>query len=182
MTLPSSRHFSDAAPVASETRVLDAIRLGELRAQISRQLAGEGEEAIEDVLQEVALALHQAGDTTLENSSAWLRQVAAHKVQDYWRRVERRRKLRSRLTELSDAEAPLEPSPFEWVISLESTRDLRAALGRLPAEERTLLEDKYLREQSYEQLAASRQVSVKAIEYRLLRARQAIRQLLESTP
>jgi hypothetical protein len=32
----------------------------ELRVLVARQLSGEGEEAIEDVLQEVALAFHAA--------------------------------------------------------------------------------------------------------------------------
>jgi RNA polymerase sigma-70 factor (ECF subfamily) len=154
----------------------------ELRVLVARQLSGEGEEAIEDVLQEVALAFHAADaiEPDAGKQDAWLRQVAAHKVQDYWRRVERRRRLRTRLTELSDAGTPLEPSPYEWVISLESTRELRAALEQLSEDDRTLIEDKYLRDQSYQQLAASRKMSVKTIEYRLLRARQAIRQNLEN--
>lgn len=67
------------------------------------------------------------------------------------------------------------------MISFESTRDLHTALERLPEDERTLLKDKYLLEQSYEQLATSRNISVKTVEYRLLKARQAIRQLLENT-
>ncbi|MEK0449503.1 MAG: polymerase sigma factor SigW [Verrucomicrobiota bacterium] len=184
MSLPNQQmHPQPAAvPVADEGRVLGAGQRAELRALVARQLSGEGEEAIEDVLQEVALAFHTADaiEADAGKQDAWLRQVAAHKVQDYWRRVERRRKLRARLAELSDAATPLEPSPYEWVISLESTRDLRAALDRLSEEDRALLEDKYLRDHSYEQLAAGRKISVKTIEYRLLRARQAIRQLLEN--
>ena len=171
-----------AIPMAGEARVLGAEQRVELRVQVARQLSGEGEEAVEDVLQEVALAFHSADDIAADagKQGAWLRQVAAHKVQDYWRRVERRRRLRARLTELSDAATPLEPSPYEWVISFESTRDLHTALERLPEDERTLLKDKYLLEQSYEQLATSRNISVKTVEYRLLKARQAIRQLLEN--
>ncbi len=173
-----------AAPVAVADHVLGAARAGELRVQVARQLSGEGEEAIDDVLQEVALAFHTAGEIGTEagKQDAWLRQAAAHKVQDYWRRVERRRRLRARLTELSTTNTPVEPSPHEWVISLERVNDLHAALGRLPEEDRRLLEEKYLHGQSYEEVAATRRMTVKTVEYRLLRARQAIRQLLEHKP
>jgi RNA polymerase sigma-70 factor (ECF subfamily) len=186
MSLLNSSRIAQPVP-ASTGRVAvlpDAVEKVELRLAVARQLAGEGEEAIDDVLQETLLALHTAGDRAPEpeKRGAWLRQVAAHKVQDYWRRVERRRRLKERLMEVSGAEMAPEPSPFEWVIALESTRELHAALRRLPDDDRSLLEEKYLHGHSYERLAAERGQTVKTIEYRLLKARQAIRQFITREP
>jgi len=147
-----------------------------------RRLSGEGDEAVDDILQEVAVTAHRSGHllSGIQQSGAWLRRVALRKVQDYWRRIGRRRRLHADLSAAPESLMESLPSPSEWVMACESRSHLDAALKRLPRTDRELLEQKYLHGRSYDEIAATLGITVKALEYRLSCARQAMRQILTS--
>ena len=148
---------------------------------VAAKLNGEGEAAIDDVMQELAIATQANGLGSVERSKvgAWLRQVATRKVQDYWRREGRRRSLHGRLVENHDPASEGAGSPYEWVVSLERSQAIAEALRGLDEEDRLILEQKYLHGRSYEEIAQASKLSIKAVEYRLARARQAMRRRLQ---
>lgn len=157
-----------------------------LRQMIAAKLGDETSVAIEDVMQEVHLAAHATPIENLEKSKigAWLRQVAMHKIQDHWRAVERRRRLKQGISAESNATSPHSPAspatPAEWVLKIEQQEQIQQCLRQLPTEDRQLLEQKYLHEQPYDDIARNAGLSLKAVEYRLTRARNAMRKLLTS--
>jgi RNA polymerase sigma factor (sigma-70 family) len=68
------------------------------------------------------------------------------------------------------------------VAQTERIAALRAALFRLSEDRREVLLDKYVRGLSYEEIAARRGKTTKAIESLLSRARQEVRDLLKACP
>ena len=153
-----------------------------LRTFIASKLNGQGESFIDDVLQEVALAANAVQINSLDPSriGAWLRQVAAHKVQDHWRKVGRQQRLHVKLERNNNGATSSGVSPYEWVVNLEQRDLVITALKSLPKEDRDILEQKYLHDRTYGQIATDLGISLKTLEYRLTRARQALRKILES--
>ena len=183
---PDSNPTLPTAPIGAQSEVdlmeaLDEHRPS-LRKLVASKLNGQGEAAIDDVLQEVAIATQGLGSRTVEASrvGAWLRQVATHKVQDYWRGMGRRRRLHSELAEGMELGSEPMDSPYEWVVRLERGRSVVEALRGLSKEDRIILEQKYLHGRSYVDIAGTLGITLKALEYRLTRARQAMRQSLDS--
>lgn len=176
---PPTRSAADNDPPEEWLEILEEHR-GSLRRLVAAKMNGEGEAAIDDVMQELAIATQANGLGSVERSKVggWLRQVATRKVQDYWRREGRRRSLHGRLIENSDPAPESAVSPYEWVVSLERSQAIAEALGGLDGEDRAILEQKYLHGRSYEEIAHASKLSIKAVEYRLARARQAMRRRL----
>lgn len=184
MDTPPQAHTSNADPPSGQEvdwmRALDKHR-SSLRALIASKLNGEDKAAIEDVMQEVAIAAQAVGERSVEPSrvGAWLRQVAIYKVQDHWRGKGRRQRLLSEFADGGDPGAEPIRSPYEWVVRLEQGQSVAEALRGLPEEDRALLEQKYLHGRNYDEIARAHGISVKALEYRLSRARAAMRRQLE---
>lgn len=147
---------------------------------VQAKLNGQGSSAVDDIVQEVALVAKDADHEKIEGSGfgAWLRQVAIHKVQDYWRRESRQRKIRHRLNSTPDGEFTPIPSPYEWVMRLESAELVTDALDSLTEEDREVLAAKYLHGQSYAEISDELGITSKTLEYRLSRARNAMRSIL----
>lgn len=152
-----------------------------LRRLVSAKLQGQGESAIDDVLQEVAIAAHKVEPSSIDATRvhSWLCQVASNKVNDHWRSVSRQQKLRDRFTEKNDYPAETAASPSEWVMKLEQRSSITTALKSMQAEDRIILEKKYLHGHSYDEIAKSLNLTIKALEYRLTKARQKMRELLQ---
>lgn len=152
-----------------------------LRQLVSKRLTGRGESAVDDVLQEVAIAAHAApkGSVAPEKVEAWLKQVAVNKVKDLWRKVERKDRLQADLhqEEITTKQQP--DSPFEWVMTVEQTALIHEALDQLSDDERRAMEKKYLGGQSCSQIAREEGLKEKAVEYRLGKARKTMRTILE---
>jgi RNA polymerase sigma-70 factor (ECF subfamily) len=115
------------------------------------------------------------------NIFPWLTGLARNEIQ----RVLQREKAASSLQylwanldeELLNHYARLEAEPLSSaVLEREETRDLvNATMGQLPDHYREALEDKYVHGKSQREMAESRQVSEKALESQLTRARNAFR-------
>lgn len=99
-----------------------------LRGYLRQRLQGLPDE-VEDLLQEVLLALHLHRGThdPAVPVSAWVLAIARHKLVDLWRRRGRRDDLHEALDEVDESQLVAEPE------SGESRRDLGRLLTELPA-------------------------------------------------
>jgi RNA polymerase sigma-70 factor (ECF subfamily) len=138
--------------------------------------------AVDDVLQEVALAAVEKGHRLRDPTSAapWLYRLAVVAALQHRRRQGRRRKLvdrfaeRHRPTEHDIREA----DPLDWLLADERKTLVRRALARLPKRDAEILLLKYTEDWSYRQLAEHLGQTTSAVEARLHRARQKMRQAL----
>jgi RNA polymerase sigma-70 factor (ECF subfamily) len=138
--------------------------------------------AADDVMQEVATAAvekgHQLRDP--ERVAPWLYRLAIVAALQYRRRQGRGRKLidrfaqRRRPTEADTRET----DPLDWLLADERKGLVRQALGQLRRRDAEILLLKYAEDWSYHQLAEHLGLSTSAVEARLHRARQKMRQAL----
>jgi len=124
-----------------------------------------------------APALPQAG-TEIVNPGGWLRTVAARKVQDHYRAVARVRHLiddaRNGTVETGRADAG-ESDPAKQTEQQERRAEIRNIMDELPEQQRMALEWKYLDKLSVREIAARWQITEKAVESILFRARGEFR-------
>ncbi len=135
-------------------------------------------EAAEDVLQEVALAaVSQANKPSDPTKIApWLYRVALRKIVNHHRTTGRRKKLIDGAIGVGmGSEISSEETPGEWLMKQESNRQVAEAMRFLHEHDREILLLKYTEGWGYQELADRLGVSVKTIEYRLLKARRALR-------
>lgn len=136
-------------------------------------------EAIEDVMQELGLAVSRRWPT-LRNPEAvgpWLYRLAVRQALLYRRNCGRRRRLQVRYQQF--AEVPGSENngedPLNWLIASERRQLVRHALARLSPRDAEILLLKYSEQWTYQQIAARIGVSHSAVEARLHRARQRLR-------
>ncbi len=165
-------HTQPADLVALDWPTQVSEHAGALRQWVRRELGGE--EGLDDVLQEVALAALRSENRpeAPEKVLPWLKGVARHKVQDHWRRVGRQQRL---LSEVANAHQSHVSSPYDWVLGVDRLESVREALATLPLEERELLVSKYGEGRSCEQIASRKGITLKSLEYRLTKARENMR-------
>ena len=138
-------------------------------------------QAAEDVLQEIALAaLRQTSKPTDPTKVApWLYRIALRKVINHYRSTGRRRKLidgaiaAGRATELAR-----EPAPGEWLMQMESRHNVSKVMNQLEPQDRQILMLKYTEGWGYQELSEHLGITIKTVEYRLLKARRALRAYL----
>jgi RNA polymerase sigma factor (sigma-70 family) len=146
-------------------------------------LARVGESsAVDDVLQEVSITAiekgHQLRDPT--RVAGWLYRLVVVAALQYRRRQGRRRKLLDRYVDRQPSAdgAVHESDPLTWLLADEQRVMVRAALKKLPPRDAEIMLLKYSEDWSYQQLAEHLGLSVSAVEARLHRARQKMRQAL----
>jgi RNA polymerase sigma-70 factor (ECF subfamily) len=140
-------------------------------------------QAAEDVLQEVALAAitqrSRPDDPT--KIAPWLYRIALRKVINHHRSTGRRKKL---LAGAADAgkgsEFSESPCPGEWLLKMESDSEVATAIQKLSSQDRQILLLKYTEGWGYQELAEHLGISIKTVEYRLLKARKALRAKLST--
>jgi RNA polymerase sigma factor (sigma-70 family) len=135
-------------------------------------------QAAEDVLQEVALAaIAQTSRPTDPNKVApWLYRIALRKVINHHRSTGRRRRLlNGAINAGKAAEHSMEPSPGEWLLQTERRKKVGEALETLEPQDRQILLLKYTEGWGYQELAEHLGITIKTVEYRLLKARKALR-------
>lgn len=137
-------------------------------------------DAVEDVMQNIALAIVKHGSALNEVNrvSAWLYQIAVRQVLMYRRSSGRRRRMYERVAGDSASRTTSVASPLEGLLASESQESIQRALNALPEVERQILMLKYAEGWSYKQLASHLGVQEDTVEYRLLRARKNLRRLL----
>lgn len=138
----------------------------------------------EDILSDTMLALIQAFDATendvaIVNLSGWLRTVATHKVQDYYRAAARVRHLIDTAQRQAVQSDPAD-NPAHQEEAEERRMEVRRAMDRLPEQYRLGLEWKYVEKLSVREMAARWGMSEKAAESVLFRARRALRDRLNN--
>jgi RNA polymerase sigma-70 factor (ECF subfamily) len=139
---------------------------------------GEGQ-AVDEVMQEVSLAAlrQRAPLQDASKVAPWLYRLAVVQSLLYRRKRGRMRKLTDRYGERvrPAAEDSREPDPLAWLLADERRRMVRTALAGLPPRDAEILLLKYTEGWSYYQIADSLGVSHSAVEARLHRARQRLR-------
>ena len=139
--------------------------------------------AVDDVLQEVALAVLKQSQRPADETkiAPWLYRIALRKVINHRRTLGRQRRLLANYTNQGVDESTKEAeAPGAWLFRKEQSQTVSRALNHLNASDRELLLLKYTEGWGYRELAERLGVTVKTIEYRLLRARDALRQQLEN--
>jgi len=102
----------------------------------------------------------------------WLRQIAKHRCQNW---QERKRQF----VPLSEDMVAETPSVDETFILRETIAKVMQAIDELPEAEKRILKERYLDDSSYAELQAKHGLSYKALNMRLLRARQKVRARVE---
>lgn len=137
--------------------------------------------AVDDVLQQVGLAVARASQRPAQPDAVapWLYRTAVRQCLLHRRTAGRRRRLLSRWADETQANSvDADGSPLDWLLHEERRTLAGAALAELPELDRQLLLLKHTEHWTYRQLAEHLGVSVNAIEYRLLQARERLRQRL----
>ncbi len=135
-------------------------------------------QAVDEVMQEVALAAVQQKSPLTDASKVapWLYQLAVRQSLMYRRKQGRRRKLVDRYAARQPADGNSRtPDPLGWLLGEERRRQVREALRRLARRDAEMLLLKYTEDWSYKDLADHLGISLSAVESRLHRARQRLR-------
>jgi RNA polymerase sigma factor (sigma-70 family) len=135
-------------------------------------------EAAEDVLQEVAVAAvrQRSRPTDPAKVAPWLYRVALRQVVNHHRATGRRRRLHDGVAQSGQIRnTARDPEPGEWLMQQEATMSLSEGLSRVEPLDRQLLLLKYTEGWGYQQLSEYLGISMKTVEYRLLKARRALR-------
>ena len=135
-------------------------------------------QAAEDVLQEVALAAicQPTKPTDPTKVAPWLYRIALRKVINHHRSTGRRRKLidgaiaAGRATEKASG-----PTPGEWLMQAETNQTVSEVMNRLDPQDRQILMLKYTEGWGYQELSEHLGITIKTVEYRLLKARRTLR-------
>ena len=150
-----------------------------LRTVICARL-GEAQ-AVDEVMQEVALAAVRQQSPLADASKVapWLYQLAVRQSLLYRRKQGRRRKLVDRYAHRHPTgHGARQPEPLGWLLDEERRRQVRQALRRLARRDAEMLLLKYTEDFSYKDLAERLGISLSAVESRLHRARQRLREEL----
>ncbi|HAN98942.1 MAG TPA: hypothetical protein DCQ98_16575 [Planctomycetaceae bacterium] len=134
-----------------------------------------------DILQEIALALVRRTDSpaAIERIEPWLYRLVLRQVQQYRRSRGRSRRREDRWAREHEGEA--EPAASEWVLREEARAQVRGALAELRDGDRDIVVLKLVERWSYDRIASHLGLSRHAVEYRLQRAREALRSRLGET-
>lgn len=181
---PSTTKSPSAPSLTDSKRAIDWIEMlsrhqDALRRTIVAQMGSGQADCLDDIMQEVALAAVNSNcpPESDEKILPWLNQIARHKIQDHWRKLQRQQRLHNRLVDTAQ-EPRVALTPYEWVLKCETRDFVTSALAQLPEGDRQLLLQKYRQEKNCQQIAHEKGLSLKTIEYRLSRARQMLRKIL----
>ncbi|MEQ1828844.1 MAG: RNA polymerase sigma factor [Pirellula sp.] len=135
-------------------------------------------QAAEDVFQEVALAAiaQPSRPTDPSKVAPWLYRIALRKVINHHRATGRRRRLLDgAIASGRIREHSAEPAPGEWLMKAESLSNVASVLKTLSPQDRQILLLKYTEGWGYQDLSEHLGISIKTVEYRLLKARKSLR-------
>jgi RNA polymerase sigma-70 factor (ECF subfamily) len=139
-------------------------------------------QAVDEVMQEVAMAAvaQKAPLADPTKVAPWLYRLAITQSLMYRRTCGRARKLTDRYAErVRPAEGDSRtPDGLEWLLADERRRTLRQALEALPRRDAEILMLKYTEDWSYHEIANRLGIGHSAVEARLHRARNRLRESL----
>jgi RNA polymerase sigma-70 factor (ECF subfamily) len=140
--------------------------------------------ATDDLLQELAISVMRQTNrpSEPEKVAPWLYRIALRKIINHRRFQGRQRGLLDRYaTRVQGSQREQNTIAEHWLLRKEDQSHLRQSLERIPRSDREILLLKYSENWSYRELADRLGVTVKTIEYRLLRARDALREQLNQS-
>ena len=139
---------------------------------------------VDDVFQEVALALSKqlAEQRIIVRIEPFLYELAVRQSLLYRRRVGRQRRMQRNWKQQCEVSPDYSIDPGEWLLAIELQQTVRDALQALSSKDREILLLKYSEDWSYRQLAEHLGIGHSAVEARLHRARQKLREQLAQTP
>lgn len=144
-------------------------------------LARTGEpQAVDEVWQEVSLAAVEQRAPLADSSkaAAWLYRLAVIRSIRHRRERARQRQRLAHLASSSNGKAPVLDDPFEWLLREERREIVRKALGQLSGKDAEVLILKYHQHWSYSRIAVVLGISESAVDARMFRARERLRQKL----
>jgi RNA polymerase sigma-70 factor (ECF subfamily) len=149
--------------------------------QLATNLLGDREEAL-DLSQEVFLRVFRTIHRFRGHSSlrTWIYRIAVNQARNrhrFWRRRHRADQvsLDQHVAAHGDVFSGLGPTPERVLAQKELAERLRAALDKLPFDQRTAIVLREVDGLSYEEIAYSLELAVGTVKSRLTRARQALR-------
>lgn len=174
--LPDRRNPPRSTPVDWEAALAQHERW--LRAVIFARVREP--HAVDEVMQEVALsAVRQKAPLHDPTKVApWLYRLAVLNALMYRRKLGRRRRWLKRYGEEKRNLAPAQPNPLDWLLAAERDEIVHTALRALPAKDAEILLLKYGQDWSYQEIADHLGISFSAVQTRLHRARQRLREEL----
>ncbi|MFG0331826.1 MAG: RNA polymerase sigma factor, partial [Maioricimonas sp. JB049] len=138
---------------------------------------GRDQHLAEDIVSESVLALIRTAtdpEAEIRNLGGWLRSVATHKVNDHFRAAARVQHLIDKAGQTAATHIDDDPSADQE--REERRADIRDVMDGLPDTQRMALEWKYIEKLSVGDIAARLNVTVKAAESMLFRARREFRE------
>ena len=128
--------------------------------------------AVEDVLQEISLAVLSAHRMPMidEEQIRWLCGVASRQCALYWRKAPNEQTL----ADVGDL-CQEQDAPVQWLLARESEEQVQQAIRELDTDQQTLLVMKYVEGLSYEKIAGALGITLHTAEYRIRVAKQALR-------
>lgn len=145
--------------------------------QVIRLRVGEPQ-AVDEIWQEIAChAIGRSGLQFPTNVAAWLYRTAVRQALLFRRKAGRQRKLLERYGHRANSSTS-DSCPLSWLMATERHAMVRAALDRLPVRDAQVLVLKYSEDRTYQEIATHLGASASAIEARLHRARQRLRNSL----
>ncbi|MGI9456221.1 MAG: RNA polymerase sigma factor [Aeoliella sp.] len=168
---------SDSQETMQLQQILDEHQGWLRRLVVSR--VGDASTA-DDILQEVGAAAVVAVNLPSEPDQLrpWLCRVALRQCALAVRGLIRQRRLEQRLQENGQDNQAEPVDPIYWLIAEEDRAYVKAAMARLDDESRQVLTWKYVDRLTYQTIAQQLELSRHAAEYRVVRARQALRAVL----
>jgi RNA polymerase sigma-70 factor (ECF subfamily) len=137
--------------------------------------------AVDEILQEVALAAAKQPNAKVTAEPGWLYRVAIRQALLFRRRQGREtKKIAAYATRRSDQDTSV-GDPLSWLLAAEEAELVRSALLRLRPGDRELLLLRYGEDWTAREIAERLRVRINTVETRLHRARTRLRQALEST-
>lgn len=140
---------------------------------------------VEDLFQDVSLAVlrQSSRPTDRQKIAPWLYRLAVRQSINHHRRHGRQRRLQQQLEHEAGSGNVRGDTPdaVDWLLRDELNERVRRAVDQLRPQDREILVLKYTEHWSYAELAAHLGASLGTIEYRLIRARKALRKQLTAS-
>ncbi|WDI43974.1 RNA polymerase sigma factor [Bremerella sp. P1] len=135
---------------------------------------------VDDVMQETVTAALENWQQIRDPNAVgpWLYKIAIRQALLYRRKQGRIRKLHDAVEQNLPPKTNAEANPLDWLLAEERNELVRQAMNELPRRDAEILLLKYTEQWSYREISERLGVSTSAVEARLHRARQRLRERL----
>ncbi|MNK06095.1 ECF RNA polymerase sigma factor SigE [compost metagenome] len=131
----------------------------------------------EDTAQETFIQVYKSlPEYRSQGFKTWITRICLNKAIDCKRRRARRREDEWESVEMLQHIPSSEEDTLDSLVRKERIQRVASRINELPDSHREIVTAFYLREQSYEQIAADQSIAVKTVESRLYRARHWMRE------